>query len=289
MDTNIRGFEVGDHIVIQTKIDGANSCITYDSENDKLTCFSSKNELSYDHTLRGLWNYAQQLDKAGFKNHPTWRVFGEWAVPHTIIYNEDTYNKWYVFDIFDIETKKWLLQSDVESFCKDAGLIYTNTYYNGKFVSWDHVKSFLNNPVYGEQLEGIVIKNQTKMNDDNNRFPSYLKIVNPIFKEIKIENHRRKIEDPHKIQERTKAQEIVDIIVTKARVEKQIKKMIDENILPEQMRPEDMRIVAQNLPKRIYLDCVKEHGNMVESAGEYFGKMCSQKAMCFAREIILCN
>lgn len=79
------------------------------------------------------------------------------------------------------------------------------------------------------------------------------------------------------------------MVVTKRRVEKEIYKMRDEGIVPEKISPSDMKIVAQNLPKRIYKDCLKEERELVESAGEYFGKMCSSKAMCFAREIILGN
>ena len=74
-DVNIQGFEVGDEIVIQTKVDGANSCVAYNVETDKLTCFSSKNELTYNSTLRGFWNYVQQLDITPFKEHPTWRFW----------------------------------------------------------------------------------------------------------------------------------------------------------------------------------------------------------------------
>lgn len=79
------------------------------------------------------------------------------------------------------------------------------------------------------------------------------------------------------------------MVVTKRRVEKEIYKMRDEGIVPEKINPSDMKIVAQNLPKRIYEDCLKEERELVESAGEYFGKMCSSKAMCLAREIILGN
>ena len=65
--------------------------------------------------------------------------------------------------------------------------------------------------------------------------------------------------------------------------------MIDENILPAKIEPSDMRIVAQNLPKRIYDDCIKEENELVIEAGEFFGKMCGSKAMSFAKEIILGN
>ena len=63
--------------------------------------------------------------------------------------------------------------------------------------------------------------------------------------------------------------------------------MRDEGILPEKITPQDMRTVANNLPKRIYDDCLKEEKELVEAAGQYFGKLCGGKTMLFAKEIIL--
>jgi hypothetical protein len=48
-----------------------------------------------------------------------------------------------------------------------------------------------------------------------------------------------------------------------------------------------MKLVARNLPKRIYDDCVKEENELVMAAGEYFGKMCGSTTMKHARDIIL--
>lgn len=45
--TNTSGFEVGDHIVIQEKMDGANAAISYDSESNKLVAFSRKMSLTF--------------------------------------------------------------------------------------------------------------------------------------------------------------------------------------------------------------------------------------------------
>lgn len=146
--------------------------------------------------------------------------------------------------------------------------------------------TFCNSPAYGDKQEGIVVKNQTKLNDPTNtRMPFVLKIVNECFSEVKKE----KVEDPEIVKAKEHARNIVDMIVTKRRVEKELYKMRDEGIVPEKIAPQDMKIVAQNLPKRIYQDCIKEEKELVDSAGEFFGKMCNAKAMGFAKEIILGN
>ena len=287
--SNTGGFEVGDIIQITEKWDGSNASIRYDIETGKLVAFSRRLELTFNNTLNGFWNYVQGLNPDDYKNTPNYVIFGEWGVKNAIRYNPEAYGKWYVYDIYDVEKEEYLPQTEVKKFVEEHGLTYIHVLYEGEFVSWEHCKTFCNSPAYGDKQEGIVIKNQTKLNNPYSRTPFVLKIVNECFSEVKKDSHRQKIEDPQKIKEREYVQSIVDMVVTKRRVEKEIFKMRDEGIVPEKIEPSDMKIVAQNLPKRIYEDCLKEERELVESAGEYFGKMCSSKAMCFAREIILGN
>lgn len=65
---NTNGFEVGDQIVIQEKVDGSNAGIAYDVETDKLVAYSRKNELRFDMTLNGFWNWVQELSVEPFRN-----------------------------------------------------------------------------------------------------------------------------------------------------------------------------------------------------------------------------
>ena len=286
---NIGGFEVGDIIQISEKCDGSNASIRYDVETWKLAAFSRRLKLSFDNTLNGFWNYVQGLNPEDYKNTPNYVIFGEWGVKNAIVYKTEFYKNWYVYDIYDVEEEKYLPQSEVKKFVEEHGLTYIHVLYEGEFISWDHCMTFCNNPAYGDKQEGIVIKNQSKLNNKYSRTPFVLKIVNECFSEVKKDNHRQKIEDPQKIKEREHAQGIVDQIVTKRRIEKEIYKMRDEGIVPEKITSQDMKIVAQNLPKRIYQDCLKEEKELVEAAGEFFGKMCGSKSMYFAKEIILGN
>ena len=48
-----------------------------------------------------------------------------------------------------------------------------------------------------------------------------------------------------------------------------------------------MKIVAQNLPKRIFEDCVKEENELVVEAGEFFGKMCGSATMNWAKKRVI--
>lgn len=283
---NTNGFEVGDHIVVQIKFDGANASFRYDNETGKLNAFSRKQPLTYNNTLSGFWNYVETLDAERFKDYPNYVFFGEWAVKNKIIYKPEFRKIWIMYDVYDVENQCYLPQTDVKALADKFGFTYIHTLYDGEFISWEHCRSFMNEVIYSEFIEeGIVVKNQSKLNDPNSRTPFVLKIVNDKFAEVM--KTRVKEIDPEKEAEKANASEIVESIATRSRVEKEIYKMRDEGILPEKIEPKDMKIVAQNLPKRIYEDCVKEEKESVMAAGEYFGKMCGSTVMKHAKSIIL--
>lgn len=282
-------FRPGDEIVIQEKFDGSNASFRYDVETGKLVAFSRRQTLNpLDNTLSGFYNYIQSLNADEFKDYPDYVVFGEWSrARNAIIYYPECTKKWYVFDIYDVNEQVYLQQSEVKKFAEEHGLDYINTYYVGPFISWDHVMSFMGTSAYGDIQEGIIVKNQTKLNDPNTRLPFVVKIVGEKFHEIKKTNHAKKVVDPKKLQERAAAQELTESIVTRRRVEKELYKMRDDGIIPADWCEKDMKTVARELPSRIYQDCIKEEPETVTEIGQFFGKLCSSTAMKYARNIIL--
>jgi hypothetical protein len=281
------GFRKGDIVWLEEKFDGSNASIRYDVETGKLVAFSRKRELSFDMTLNGFFNYVESLNAESFKDTPNYVVFGEWAVKNAITYYPESMKKWYVYDIYDVKEEKYLPQEEVKAFAKSHGLTFINVFYIGEFIDWEHVQSFVGKSAYGDIGEGVVIKNQTRLNDPNSRLPFVVKIVGEKFQEVKKDNHIRKMEDPQKLQEKEVAMNVMESIVTKRRVEKELYKMRDEGILPNEWCDKDMVIVARTLPKRIYADCMKEESEEMAKAGEYAGKFGGQLAMKYAREIIL--
>ena len=282
-------FRPGDEIVIQEKFDGSNASFRYDVETGKLVAFSRRQTLNpLDNTLSGFYNYIQSLNADEFKDYPDYVVFGEWSgARNAIIYYPECTKKWYVFDIYDVNEQVYLQQSEVKKFAEEHGLDYINTYYVGPFISWDHVMSFMGTSAYGDIQEGIIVKNQTKLNNPNTRLPFVVKIVGEKFHEIKKTNHAKKVVDPKKLQERAAAQELTESIVTRRRVEKELYKMRDDGIIPADWCEKDMKTVARELPSRIYQDCIKEEPETVTEIGQFFGKFCSSTAMKYARNIIL--
>ena len=278
--SNTGAFQVGHHIVVQEKFDGSCASIQLNPETKKIDAFSRKQLLTFQNTLQGFYNYVQNLNV----NVPeSYVVFGEWGRKNKIVYNKSSYGVWYVFDIYDLDKEEYLPQKEVEEFCKKNGLTYIHKLYDGEFISWDHVKSFLHSPVYGERQEGVVCKDQTMLSSKNSRLPYYLKIVNDDFKESKAPKEI----DPEKEEERKRAERLMNDIVTLNRVKKMVEKLVDEGILGKTLTPSDMSTVAKNLPKRVFEDCIKEEPEIVEAAGQLAGKMCSSITMKYARELIV--
>ncbi len=283
-ERNDQAFFKGDTISITEKVDGSNASFRYDVETGKLVAFSRKQELTFSSTLDGFWNFVDGLDASEYADTPNYVIFGEWLRKNKITYNAENMHKWYVYSIYDTEKEKWLPQDDVKAFVKKHNLIYVHELYYGPFVSWEHCRTFCHSPQYGEIQEGIVVRNLSAM-ERGERFPHVLKIVNESFKET--QKQKIKVIDPEKEKARNDAAEMLSGVVTKRRVEKMLLKLRDENIIPEKITPQDMGLIAKNLPARVYEDCMKEEPEVMRACGEYAGKLCSGMVMKLAREIVM--
>ena len=89
----------------------------------------------------------------------------------------------------------------------------------------------------------------------------------------------KKLEETNKKNKKAEAEEYIRMIVTDARVMKCYHKLVDDGILPEKFELKHMKHVAQNLPKAVYEDCVKEELEILKKAGEFGGKLCSKVTM----------
>lgn len=287
-DSNCLGFNAGDHIVIQEKIDGANAAVRYDSETDSLAAQSRNQLLSEDNTLRGFQNWVQTLDKELIKS-----VLGndliaycEWLVPHSVKYPEERYYKAYFYDVFDRRTGMYLSQNEVRKITDKLGLTYVPVFYDGEFISWSHCSSFVGKTeLGGEYGEGVVIKNQSRLGDVDSPMPYYIKIVDERFAETTGQHHNRNLIF-QKEREPDPNTALAMTIVTKARVEKILNKLVDEGILPENWGQNEMKIIVGNLTKAVYEDCLKEEPETVRQI-EGFGKAANTIAIKLVKSIIL--
>ena len=287
---NTDAFEPGDIIQITTKIDGANASISYDETTGKLEVFSRTNLLDQPGALRGFYDYVKtEIEpKADWSIYKDFVFFGEWCVGHTCKYDSTWYNKWRVYDIWCKSAGCYVSQERVKATCKQLGLEYIEELYYGPFINWDHCRSFLNKSIaYGPEQEGIVIKNQSKLGKDDNRAPTYLKIVNEKFKESQHSKKEKKPVDPAAEAAKAEAAKLAAAIVTEARVRKLILKLVDEGKLPAELRPKDMGAVMKQLPKLCFDDCLKEEPEVVKQLGEFAGKFIAAETAKQARKIVV--
>ena len=282
------GFNVGDKIILQEKIDGANASVRYDKETNTIKAFSRKKPLDSINNLRGFYKWSQKLDIESVKSvlGDNLCLFGEWAVPHSVVYPKERYNNFYCFDIYDTETHKYLPQDIVKQKVAELGLIYIPVFYEGEFISWEHIMSFVGRTdLGGEYGEGVVCKNITRLNDPNNHKPFYVKIVGEKFCETKGQK-KNKIVDTEKLADRERQQALTETIVTESRVRKLLHKMVDENTIPENWNEHDMGTIAKNLGRIVYDDCIKEESDIVNEVGSGFGKIAASLSMKITRQIL---
>lgn len=286
--SNTGAFEAGDVIQISEKCDGANASISYNEDEGKLEAFSRTNLLDGADGLRGFKAYVEtKFRHDEFKEFPDLVIFGEWCVPHKCKYEKSWYNVWRVYDIWSKSARNYMPQTFVREFCAAHGIEYIHTLYEGPFVSWAHCRSFMDAKTYGGiEQEGIVVKNQTKLSRDDIRFPKYLKIVNEAFKESSAKREKKEI-DPETKREMDEAKTLIASVVTEARVNKAILKLIDEGVVPKDLTPKCMGAVMKRLPKSVFEDILKEEPETVKAAGIHAGKFCSALTAEYARKIVV--
>lgn len=283
------GFRKGDFIVVQEKIDGANAAIRTDGTN--VYAQSRKNILSTDNTLRGFYDFVQALDKEKIIEvlGDDIILFGEWLVPHSVKYPDDKYHKFYAYDAYCISTQRYLPQGRVKKLAEKLGLPCVHTFYAGAFDGWDKITALVGKTAMGgEYGEGVVVKNQTRLLEGvkmDDKLPPYVKIVCERFAETKGHKDSKPV-NPEKIKEAERAKSLVATIVTPARVEKLVNKMVDEDIIPYEWDEKDMGIIAKNLGKAVYIDCVKEEPDVVAEVGNTFGKIASSLAMGYVKKML---
>lgn len=280
-------FKAGEHITITEKIDGANASIVV-NEDGTLTACSRRNELNQNNTLQGFYDFVQTLDASIVSAALTSRyiLFGEWLVKHTIRYPEDKMKQFYVFDVYDTETEQYMPWDFTKQIAEFIGLKTVPLFYDGPFISWEHIYSLVGKTEMGGEPtgEGIVIKSQDRLDNKFSGTPEYVKIVAKEFSEVHQSKPQKEI-DPEKLAAKQAAEDLAATIVTARRVEKSIQKLVEDGIVPEDWDEKSLGVIAKHLPRAVYNDCVKEEPEIVAQI-ENFGKICGSLTMKLAREAV---
>jgi hypothetical protein len=164
-------------VVVQEKIDGANTSIWI--ENDELLC-ASRTQLLHG-GFNGFYDWVKNNDRISqlFEHYPSYRLYGEWLVRHTLAYKETAYKDFYLFDIE--ENGKFLLQNEVEETAEIFGLQYAEIFATLKNPTLEQIMEYVGKSHIGDKGEGVVLKNIEYVNTFGDTV--YAKIVTQSFKE----------------------------------------------------------------------------------------------------------
>ncbi|MGM1044758.1 MAG: RNA ligase family protein [Bacillota bacterium] len=220
--TTVGVLNEGDSIVIQEKLDGAND--SFKRVGEQILAFSRNTQLSQENNLRGFYEWTQTLDASKLLEGVIY--FGEWLVKHRLDYG-DNMNKFYLFDIYNEHPQEYVNFSMVRD---EANRLYLNlipVFYEGDYKSFEHLESFIGKTVLGVNAgEGIVVKTVDYQDRYGNQL--FVKLVSDSFREV------QKQKAPKDPNFKSEEQAAVESVLTKARVEKLIYKLVDENVLDEQ-------------------------------------------------------
>lgn len=258
---------------IQEKIDGANTSIWLDKRGE-ITCGSRNRELTEG--FNGFIDFIKSDErlKKFFIKYPTYRLYGEWLVRHTIQYKETAYKKWYLFDITEVkdgeEQEEFFSREKVNEIILEFGFEHPQDLGLFENPTLEQLKEFVGKSNLGDVGEGIVIKNPDFRDKWQNH--NYAKLVSEEFKEDNgvIFGGNNKHSDTYW------EMYVCNKYITLARVEKIMNKIqpsIDERL--------DMKHIPRII-NTVYHDMITEEaweiaGNVKELNFDSLKRVCSKK------------
>ncbi len=157
-------------VTLQPKIDGTNS-VVFLGDDGKIHAGSRKRELTLDDDNAGFYNTIEKDEniKNYLEKHPSHYIYGEWLVPHSIkSYNDDAWKKFYIFDVFDDEEKRYLSYDEYVPQLEEFNLTYIPEIARLNNPTIEEVASYINKTHYlmpEEQIpEGVIAKNYNYRN-----------------------------------------------------------------------------------------------------------------------------
>ena len=239
------GFDEVDGILNGTvylfyKIDGTNSQVFLKDDGETLGFGSRNREITPENDNAG---YATTFEDEAHKNeyqemlqilkvHPTYIIYGEWLVPHPLkTYSLDSWKKFYIFDVFDTATGKYLPYEEYKALFEnfsDVNIIPLLAKLENPTA--DEIKEKLQDT--GRFLcvsglgEGIVIKNYDYVNKFGRR--TWAKMLTEDFLSTKKDNRQRNKQIKQGECEHPVEEKIVFKYLTEEHVSKEYHKLCEK-------------------------------------------------------------
>ena len=255
----------GDYISISEKLDGANASFCLDETNETgISCYSRNTPLSEENRLRGFYDFViDNILPIKYKLNPKYRYYGEYLVSHKVIYKPKAYHNFYLFSIWDEENHRYVSDEIVKSEAVKLDLQTVPYFYEGQYISFEHLMGFVGKSeltLEPNTGEGIVVKNVNYF--DNYGRQVFVKLVSEKFAEVQKQKLPKNPNVNHK------EIELVRSVLTPARIEKLIHKLVDEGLLKEDFAIEDMGTILKTLGSRVFEDIMKEESDLFKEYEE---------------------
>lgn len=264
-NTEVEGIELGE-VYVFPKLDGTNASLwlEYEKGNFNISGGSRNRLVSVDNDNQGfmvaIMGDAEKYIPF-FSDNPTYRLYGEWLVPHTLkTYREDAWRKFWIFDVYNDTTEQFIPYDEYKTILDNYGLDYIPPLAkikNGTYENFVHVLG--NNNFFikdGEGTgEGIVLKNYSFYNKFGNQV--WAKIITSEFKE----QHHKEMGCPE-TSGKLIEEEIVDKFCTEALVQKvfaNLQKL--EEGWSSKMIPRLLETVYYDIIKEEMWEILKKHNN----------------------------
>lgn len=229
-------------VYVFPKLDGANACL-YMNVNADVQIGSRNQPTTRDYDTLKMYSYLDTHEdfKRVVRDHPNYIIYGEWLSPHTITtYYPSAYYQYYIFDVFDVITEKYLPYDEYSKMLDEYGIHnYLKPIAVLENPSYEEVEKYTESNIFLMTEgcgEGIVIKNY----DYINRFGRivWAKVVREGFKV------KAKAKDKGEIPE-TIESKIINENLSWYYVSKEYQKLIvDEGVIWEdKMTPDFIRSV----------------------------------------------
>ena len=183
--------------------------------------------------------------------------------PHKVKYKEEIYKNFYMFSIWDLseELNQYLSDDIVKFEAKKLDIKTVNYFYEGEFINYDHLMNFVGKSdltLEPNTGEGIVIKNVDYFDKYNRQ--CFVKLVSDKFTEIK----KQKVPKTDK----SMIEGYIELmsVLTRARVDKMLYKIVDEGIIPdEDICIENMGNILKIINGLVYEDILKEESEVISN------------------------
>lgn len=244
------------------KLDGTNAQVWVDKEG-YIQAGSRNRQLSFDNDSAGFFNHivTDQRVHDLFLGFPELRLYGEWLVPHSLkTYREDAWRKFYIFDVYNVETGEIYHYDRYKEILDAYELDYLAPIAIIKNGNREHYEKCLDKNVFlikdGMGVgEGIVIKNYEWQNKFGNTV--WAKMITNSFKEI----HHKEMGAPT-IGGETLEEKIVDEYVDTHLIDKVVAKIEnDEGGWTSKHIPRLLQTVFYDLINEELWNIIKKHKN----------------------------